>query len=107
MCIRDRLYGVTFTAIAARLDARCPPPNRLREPGPVAPKLAYLVTPMFLVPPMAAAAAGYVAIRAAVHGRSRPLLASGTTRILGSSAIGLATVVATVVTVGAVVEIAS
>jgi hypothetical protein len=101
------LYGVTFTAIAARLDARCPPPNRLRAPGPVGPKLAYLVLPMFLVPPMAAGATAYVAIRAVVHGRSRPLLAAAGTRIVGSSAVGLATVSATVATVGAVMTIVS
>lgn len=96
------LFGVTFTALAARLDAGMPALGR--RPSSIAGH-ASLVFLSF--PPLVMGAAAYVAGRAALRGRLAPLLASSAVRRVGHIVVGLAVILAAVNSVAAIVEIAS
>jgi len=96
------LFGVTFTALAARLDAGMPTlgdrPSSIAAHG----SLVFLV-----FPPLVVGAAAYVAGRAALHGRLAPLLASSTVRRVGHIVIGIAVTLATLNSARAIEEIGS
>jgi hypothetical protein len=96
------LFGVTFTALAARLDAGMPTMDR---------RLSSIASHASLVvlsfPPLVVAAAAYVAGRAALRGRLTPLIANPTARRAGRVVVGAAVVLAAANTVAAIVEIAS
>jgi hypothetical protein len=94
------LFGVTFTALAARLDDRMPTlGHRLSS-------IAGHASLVFLaVPPLVLGAGAYVGGRAAFHGRLAPVLASPTTRRVGHIVLGLGVALALANTVRAVAEI--
>jgi hypothetical protein len=96
------LFGVTFTALAARLDAGMPTLGR--RPSSIA-SHASLVFLSF--PPLVVGAAAYVAGRAALRGRLAPLLASPTVRRVGHIVIGIAVILAAVNSIRAIVDIVS
>jgi hypothetical protein len=96
------LFGVTFTALAARLDAGMPTLGR--RPSSIA-SHASLVFLSF--PPLVVGAAAYVAGRAALRGRLAPLLANPTVRRVGHIVVGVAVILAALNSVAAIVEIVS
>lgn len=96
------LFGVTFTALAARLDAGMPTLGR--RPSSIA-SHASLVFLSF--PPLVVGAAAYVAGRAALRGRLALLLASSSVRRVGHIVVGVAVILAAVNSVAAIVEIVS
>lgn len=96
------LFGVTFTALAARLDAGMPTLGR--RPSSIAGH-ASLVFLSF--PPLVVGAGAYVAGRAALRGRLAPLLANPRLRRVGHVVIGIAVVLAAANSVAAILEIVS
>lgn len=96
------LFGVTFTALAARLDAGMPTLGR--RPSSIA-SHASLVFLSF--PPVVVGAAAYVAGRAALRGRLAPLLASSAARRVGHVVIGVAVALAAINSTRAIVDIVS
>lgn len=96
------LFGVTFTALAARLDSGIATLDR--RPSSIAGHASLVV---LLFPPLVVGAAAYVAGRAALRGRLAPLLDSSTGRRVGRIVVGVAVVLAAVSSVGAIVEIVS
>ena len=96
------LFGVTFTALAARLDAGLP---RLgARPSSVASHVALV---MYLFPLLLVGAAIYITAKAASHGRLTPLVMSTQARRVGHFIVGAATIGATVSSVLAISEIAT
>ncbi|MFA5883024.1 MAG: hypothetical protein WDA60_04155 [Acidimicrobiia bacterium] len=94
------LFGVTFSALAARFDARLRPlSGGLRTVPGHAPFL------LGLLPPFAAVTVPYVGLRAALRGRTAPALTQGTVRSVGRVVVGLATAAAAVITLVAAAEI--
>jgi hypothetical protein len=96
------LFGVTFTGLAARLDAGMPTLGR--RPSSMA-SHASLVFLSF--PPVVLGAVAYVAGRAVLHGRLAPLLVSAKTRRAGHIVVGVAVILAAVNSAAAIVEIVS
>jgi hypothetical protein len=96
------LFGVTFTALAARLDAGMPTLGD--RPSSIA---AHGSLVLLLFPPLVVGAAAYVAGRAALQGRLAPLLASSTVRRVGHIVIGIAVILATLNSARAIEEIGS
>lgn len=94
------LFGVTFAALAARLDAGVRPlsDGAAAIPGHLA--LIVLILPQLLI-----GAAGYVAARTLIRGRVRPSLDRNPLRIVGRVVVSTATAAALVLTGSAVVEI--
>jgi hypothetical protein len=96
------LFGVTFTALAARLDSRMPTLGR--RPSSIAGHASLV---FLTLPPLVLGAGAYVAGRAALHGRIAPILANPTTRRLGHVVLGLGVALALANAVRAVAEIVS
>lgn len=94
------LFGVTFTAIAARLDAGIP---RLGT-GPSS-VVSHVALVFYLFPVLLVGAAIYITAKATSHGRLAPLLMSTRVRRVGHFIVGGATVGATVSSVLAISEI--
>ncbi len=97
------LFGVTFTALAARLDAGIP--SLRARPSGIASHAALIIffgTPVFL-----AGAVVYINARAISRGRLRPLLASPPSLRIGHAILAIATIFATVSSIQAVREIVS
>ncbi len=96
------LFGVTFTSLAARLDAGMPTlGTRPRD----IPSHAGLLT--LMLPPVAAVSALYVAGRAALRGRLGPVLERPQVQRAGHAIVALAVVVTVFTSIRAIVEIAS
>jgi len=93
---------VTFTALAARLDAGMPTLGD--RPSSIATH-ASLVFVLF--PPLVVGAAAYVAGRAALRGRLAPLLVSPTIRRVGHIIVGVAVILAAINSLRAIEEIVS
>ena len=96
------LFGVTFTALAARLDAGMPTLGA--RPSSIARHAALIV---YLAPFLLAGAAVYVSERAASRGRLRSLLMNTPAQRIGHAVIGVATVLATAGSTRAISEIIS
>ena len=96
------LFGVTFTALAARLDAGIP--ALAARPASIASHAALVI---YLVPLLVLGAAVYVAGKAALRGRLTPWLESPRARRIGHVTVGLATIAAGVSTIRAISDIAS
>ncbi len=94
------LYGVTFSALAARFDARLRPMSTgLRAVPAHAPLLVGLLPPFFAV------TVTYVGLRAGFHGKATAALTQGPVRSVGRVLVGVATAAAAVVTLLAVIDI--
>lgn len=96
------LFGVTFTALAARLDAGMPTLDA--RPSRIASHAALIV---YLVPFLFPGAAVYVTGRAASRGRLRSLMTNTPAQRIGHAVIGVATVLATASSIRAIGEIIS
>ena len=99
------LFGMTFTALAARLDATLP---SLRRPWSALSwrhRAAYASLICLLIPVLALPAALYVAGRAASHGRLGSLLDNGPLRQAGRVMAAVVTIVALAMVVGATADI--
>ncbi len=94
------LFGVTFTALAARLDAALPPIERR-----VAAVAAHLSLALLIAPPVAAGAATFVAGRALLAGREVPFVRHGRAAQLARVAVVLVVAVTGVRALAAAVEI--
>ena len=79
------LFGVTFTALAARLEAGMP--TLSSRPSSIA---AHSGLVFVLFPPVALGAAAYVAGRAAIRGELAPVLATAPVRRAGHVVVGVA-----------------
>jgi hypothetical protein len=96
------LFGVTFTALAARLDAGLPTLGR--RPLSIAGHASLV---FLLFPPFAVGVAAYVGGRTALRGRLAPLLDSSAGRRVGRIVVGVTVILAAVSSGGAIVEIVS
>jgi hypothetical protein len=96
------LFGMTFTALAARLDAGMPTLGD--RPSSIATHASLV---FLLFPPLVIGAGAYIAGRAALRGRLAPLLASPRIRLVGHVVVGIAVVLATINSLLAIEEIAS
>ena len=100
------LYGLTFSALAARFDAVSPSISDLRDRARAGPttaiyaSLVLLVIPFFTLP-----AAVYVGARALARGRVLALLGRRFVRVGASVALGVATTVAAAATISAATDI--
>jgi hypothetical protein len=94
------LYGVTFSALAARFDAGLRPLSAgLRAAPGHAPLL------LAVLPPFLAVTVAYVGLRTALHGRTAATLTQGRVRSVGRVLMGVATAAAAVVTIVAAFDI--
>ncbi|MBM3659394.1 MAG: hypothetical protein FJW95_07795 [Actinobacteria bacterium] len=94
------LFGVTFSALAARFDAGLRPMSAgLRAVPAHVPLLVGLLPPFFVV------TVPYVGLRTAVRGKLAAALTRGPVRSVGRVLVGVATAVAAVVTLVAAVDI--
>lgn len=96
------LFGVTFTALAARLEAGMP--TLSRRPSSIASHVALII---FLFPLLFVGAAAYVGGRAVVRGRLALLIDRPTAQRVGHTIVGVATVVAALASIQAITEIVS
>ncbi|HUV18735.1 MAG TPA: hypothetical protein VMW33_09670 [Ilumatobacteraceae bacterium] len=93
VCLTAVLFGVTFSAIVARLDATLVPLDQLRSDAPRRRKVPNLSLVWLLIAlPLAVPATVYVVGRAILHGRLAPTIDSSPLRLAGYA----------VVTVGAI-----
>lgn len=94
------LYGVTFSALAARFDDRLRPMSSgLRTVPAHAPLLLGLLPPFFAV------TVPYVGLRTAFRGKTAAALTQGPVRSVGRVLVGVAIAAAAVVTLVAAVDI--
>lgn len=96
------LFGVTFTALAARLDAAMP--TLSARPSSVAAHASLVV---LLLPPVAALSAIYIAGRAGLQGRLDPMLADPRVRRAGHVVVAGAVVVTALNSVRVIEQIIS
>jgi hypothetical protein len=96
------LFGVTFTALAARLDAGMPTLGD--RPSSIA---AHASLIFLSFPPVVLGAAAYVAGRAALRGRLAPLLTGSPVRRVGRVVVGIAVILAALNSMRVIGEIAS
>ncbi len=96
------LFGVTFSALAARLDAGMPTLGT--RPSSIASHAALIV---YLVPFLLVGAAVYVTGRAALRGRLTSWLTSTAALRVGHSIVGIGSVLAAVSSIRAIGEIIS
>ncbi len=95
VCLTALLFGVTFSAIVARLDATLVPLDRLRSDAPRRRKLPNLsLVWLLLAFPLAAPATGYVLGRAILHGRLAPAIGSSAVRFAGYAVVAIGAIVA-------------
>ena len=94
------LFGVTFTALAARLDTGMPTLGL--RPSAVASHASLIV---YLIPILFIFSVMYVAGRALIRGDLAPELASATARRVGHIVVAVATILAAIAAGDAIVEI--
>ena len=95
VCITALLFGMTFSALVARLDATVVPLNQLRTDAPRPRKAASLsLVWLLLAFPLAAPATVYVAGRALLHGRLAPAIDSSPLRVAGYAVVVIGAFVA-------------
>jgi hypothetical protein len=106
VCLTALLYGVTFSAIVARLDGTLVPLDQLRSDAPRRRKLANLSLVWLLIAfPLAAPAIAYVLVRALLHGRLAPTIESTPLRLVGYAAVGIGAIAAAGVVYAALIDI--
>ena len=99
VCLTALLFGVTFSAIVASLDATLVPLDQLRSDAPLRRKLPNLSLVWLLIAlPLAVPATVYVVGRAILHGRLAPAVESSPLRLAGYAVV----VVGAIAAVGAV-----
>ena len=82
VCLTALLFGTTFSALVAWLDATLVPLNQLRSDAPRRWMIANVSLVWLLIAlPLAVPATVYVAARAIVHGRLAPVVASSGLRV--------------------------
>ena len=96
------LFGVTFTALAARFDADIP--TLSRRPSSIASHASLIV---FLFPLLLVGGAAYVGGRALLQGQLAPFIASSRVQRVGRIVVGVATSIAAIASVQAITEIAT
>ncbi len=96
------LFGVTFTGLAARLDAGMP--MLTARPSSIASHSALII---YLIPFLLVGAVVYVALRALLLGRLTAILASARVQRVGRVIVGIATLVATASSFRAIDDIMS
>ena len=107
VCLTALLFGVTFSALVALLDATLVPLDQLRSDAPLRRKLANLSLVWLLIAlPLAAPATVYIVGRAIVHGRLAPTIDSSPLRVAGCAAAAVGAIVAAGAVYGALTEIA-
>ena len=95
VCLTALLFGMTFSALVARLDATVVPLNQLRTDAPRRRKAASLsLVWLLLAFPLAAPATVYVAGRALLHGRLAPAIDSSPLRVAGYAVVVIGAFVA-------------
>ena len=95
VCLTALLFGVTFSAIVARLDATLVPLNQLRSDAPRRRKFANLsLVWLLLAFPLAAPATVYVVGRAVLHGRLAQTIDSSPLRLAGYAATAVGAIAA-------------
>lgn len=95
VCLTALLFGVTFSAIVARLDATLVPLGRLRSDGPLRRKLPNLsLVWLVIAPPLAVPATVYVVGRAILHGRLAPTIESSPLRLAGYAVVVIGAIAA-------------
>jgi hypothetical protein len=96
VCLTALLFGATFSAIVAGLDATLVPLDQLRSNAPRRRKLANLSLVWMLIAfPLAAPAIVYVVGRALLHGRLAPAIDSSLLRVAGYTAAAIGAAAAT------------
>jgi hypothetical protein len=106
VCVTALLFGVTFSALVARLDATLVPLDQLRSDAPRRRKLANLSLVWLLIAlPLAAPATAYVVGRAIAHGRLAPTIDSSPLRVAGYAAAVIGAIVAASAVYGALTDI--
>lgn len=106
VCITALLFGVTFSALVARLDATLVPLDQLRSHAPLRRKLANLSLVWLLIAlPLAVPATVYVLGRAIVHGRLAPTIASSPLRVAGYAVAAIGAIAAVSAVYAAVTDI--
>jgi hypothetical protein len=95
VCLTAMLFGVTFSAIVARLDATLVPLDRLRTDAPRRRKAANGSLVFLLLPtPLTLGAIVYVVGRAILHGRLAPTIDSSPMRVAGYAVVVIGAFVA-------------
>ena len=106
VCVTALLFGVTFSALVARLDATLVPLDQLRSDAPRRRKLANLSLVWLLIAlPLAAPATLYVVGRTIAHGRLAPTIDSSPLRVAGYAAAAIGAIIATSAVYGALTDI--
>ncbi|MEO7398304.1 MAG: hypothetical protein ABIW84_07060 [Ilumatobacteraceae bacterium] len=99
------LFGMTFAALVARLDATLLPVSQIRSTAPWRNKAAYaslifLVVPLFAIPALV-----YVAVRVASHGRLNTILDRAIIRHIGEAIVGIAAITSAALVIIATTDI--
>ena len=106
VCLTALLFGTTFSALLAWLDATVVPLNQLRSESPRRRKVANVSLLWLLLPtPLTLGAIVYVAGRAISHGRLDPAVNSSGLRLAGYALVGAGTLAAAGAVLGAVTDI--
>ena len=106
VCLTAVVFGMTFSALVARLDATLVPPNQLGSDAPRRRKIGYLsLVWLLLAFPLAAPATVYVAGRAVLHGRLTPTIDSPPLRLAGYAVVVVGAIVSASAVYAAVSEI--
>ena len=106
VCLTALLFGVTFSAIVARLDATLVPLDQIRSDAPLGRKLANLSLVWLLIAfPLAAPSTVYVVGRAIAHGRLAPTIESSRLRLAGYTVVAVGAIAATSAVYAALTDI--
>jgi hypothetical protein len=95
VCLTALVFGVTFSAVVARLDATLVPLDQLRSDAPLRRKLPNLSLVWLLIAlPLAVPATVYVVGRAIMHGRLAPAVNSSALRLAGHAVAAIGAIAA-------------
>ena len=95
VCLTALLFGVTFSAIVARLDATLVPLDQLRSDASLRRKLPNLSLVWLLIAlPLAVPATVFVVGRAILHGRLAPTIESSPLRLAGHAVVVIGAIAA-------------
>ena len=99
------LFGVTFAAIAARLDATLVPVNQINSNAPWRTKAAYASLVWLPIPIFGIPALVYVGLRAASRGRLGTVLDRAPIRYVGEAVVAIAALTTVVLAIRAATDI--
>jgi hypothetical protein len=106
VCLTALLFGVTFSALVARLDATLAALDQLRSDAPRRRKLPNLSLVWLLIAlPLAVPATVYVVGRAIVHGRLAPTIESSPLRLAGYAVATIGAIAAATAVYAALADI--